>query len=102
MNPTRFYVPIVITLILSSLLATILAWKSEQQASLADSFNGLCDHGFCLYAYLFLSEKRHFVSQSERGFERRRNYGDCQRLDSGKLDSGWYDDSRIFCGIKGI
>ena len=31
MNPTRFYVPIVITLILSSLLATILAWKSSNK-----------------------------------------------------------------------
>lgn len=30
-NPTRFYLPIVITLILSSLLATILNWKSRNQ-----------------------------------------------------------------------
>jgi len=30
-NPTRFYIPIVLTLILSSLLATILNWKSRNQ-----------------------------------------------------------------------
>lgn len=30
-NPTRFYLPTVITLILSSLLATILNWKSSNQ-----------------------------------------------------------------------
>lgn len=29
LNPTRFYIPIVLTLILSSLLATILNWKSR-------------------------------------------------------------------------
>lgn len=30
-NPTRFYIPIVLTLILSSLLATILNWKSRHR-----------------------------------------------------------------------
>ncbi len=30
-NPTRFYIPIVLTLILSSALATILRWKSRNQ-----------------------------------------------------------------------
>lgn len=30
-NPTRFYIPTVLTLILSSLLATILSWKSGNQ-----------------------------------------------------------------------
>jgi hypothetical protein len=31
MNPTRFYIPTVLTLILSSLSATILNWKSRNQ-----------------------------------------------------------------------
>ena len=31
LNPTRFYLPIVITLILSSLLAMVLNWKSSNQ-----------------------------------------------------------------------